>query len=188
MLIEDLGLSKKQLKNLIVQKAVDNLLYGTDYDENGTEYESASDLNRAIKKMIKERVDQTVKDLGDKHVLPNIANAIETLTLQKTNTWGEAKGKEVSFIEYLIERADHYMQEEVDYKGEPKGRDSYRFQARGTRIAHMIDKHLHYAIQKAMTEAMKNANDSIIGGIRKAIDIQLADIQKRISTDVKISR
>jgi hypothetical protein len=185
MKIEDLGLSKEQLTDLVVNQAVEGLLYRRTFDEMGDDVEVSTDLSRRIEKMIKERIDSKVEEIGDKHVAPVIGNAIESLVLQKTTSWGEKKGEPLSFIEYLVQRADHYMQEPVNSSGKTKNNDSYNWRANGTRIEFMIDKHLQYHISVAMEKALKDVNSSIAGGIEKAIKIQLEKVLKSVKLSVK---
>ena len=187
MNIEDLGLSADALRDLIVERAVDRVLCSKGWDEEGDETVIPSDLRRRIDKMVKERIDQKVDELGNTYVVPNITNAVEKLVIQRTNEWGESQGEPVSFIEYLIQRADHYMQEQVNYEGKTKGdSDRYSWKAKGTRVAYLIDKHLQYSIENAMKKALSEANSSIVGGLRKAIDTQLDDLHRRLKVDEKV--
>lgn len=188
MKIEDLGLSQERLRELIVNQAVDDLLSSKTWDEDGNEHDTSSHLARQIDSMVKERIDEKIAELGDKYVLPKVGEAIESIVLQETTQWGEKKGEPVSFIEYLLKRADHYMQEPVNHNGKTKKEDSYSWRSNTTttRIAYMIDKHLQYSISTAMEKAMKSANESIVGGLEKAIKIQLSQIHQKLKVNVKV--
>jgi hypothetical protein len=123
--------------------------------------------------------------LADTHVLPNIAAYIEKTTLKRTNEWGEKRGETFTFTEYLISRAEAYMLEKVNHSGEPKGRDSYGWHGEQTRLAHMIDAHLHLSIKRAMEQALAHVNSSISKGLEETVKMKLAEIQSQLTVTVK---
>ena len=181
-----LGLDPKEIEEKVVERIADRVLQGWGTDEDG-EYACDSQFKRKLDKMIQDRIETTIAALAEKHVLPNVSNYIETLTLQKTNTWGERTGKSVTFIEYLVERCDAYMREEVNYEGKPKGTDSYSWTGKSTRVAFLIDKHLHWTIEQGMKEAMAQANSSIAKGLEEAVKVAIGNIQTnlKVTTETK---
>ena len=52
----------------------------------------------------------------------------------------------------------------------------------------MIHKYLQYQLENFAKEALKTANDSIIGGIQEAVKIKLAEVQKNLKISAKIDR
>lgn len=183
--LESLGITKADLENRIVKKAVEDLLTGVDFDEDGDEWRTRSPIAKKIDALVKQRIDETITKLADTHILPNVASFVENLTLKATNRWGESTGTKLTFIEYLTQQADAYMREEVNYEGKPKGTDSYSWTGRTTRVAFMVDKHLHYSIEKAMQNALATANASIVGGLKGAVDKALAEVTQKLKVEVK---
>lgn len=184
-----LGISQDEIQERVINRMADQLLRGISFDEDGDEITTDSNLKRKLDAAIQERIDRAVTALADAHVLPLITNKIESLVLQQTNKWGEAQGEAVTFIEYLIRRADAYMVEPVNFDGKVRGDfDQYRqsdFRAHSSRVALMIDKHLYHAIETAMKQALATANSSIKDGLEKAVKISLEKIVTGLSVAVK---
>lgn len=182
-----LGLTTEELTNRVVGKCVEELLTGVSFDEEGDEWRSKSTLARKLDERIKQHIDAAVCTLAEKHVLPKVSEYIEGLTLQTTNQWGERRGQPVSFIEYMTQRADAYMREEVNFDGKSKAEtgDNYGFKVSGTRVASLIHKHLHYSIETAMKQALANANSSIALGLEGAVKAALENATAALKVSVK---
>ena len=177
---EQIGLDQDELQERVVQGLVDKILGERDDDF------PRSEVLIEMDQRIEDAVNTKVKTVADEFVLPRIEALIEGFCLQRTNEWGEAKGEEMTFTEYLIRRAENYLTEKVDYDGKPKGaRDSYSWKGHQTRISHMIDKHLHYEISRAMTAAVGEANKSIADGIEATCKIKLGEIASKLKVEVK---
>jgi hypothetical protein len=181
-----LGLDPKEIKEKVIERIADRVLQGYGCDEDG-EYVCDSAFKRKLDARIAAQVDAAINAMAEAHVLPNVASYIENLTLQKTNSWGEKAGGSKTFIEYLVERCDFYMREEVNYEGKPKGTDGFSWTGRTTRVAYMIDKHLHSSIEQAMKSALERANSSIAEGLKKAVEIAIDNIKTnlKVITDTK---
>ncbi len=110
---------------------------------------------------------------------------VENLTIQQTNQWGEKRGESMTFIEYLTQRADHWLREEVSYDGKAKSQSDYNWRKNGTRVEHMVNSHLQYAVSTAMKNAVDAANKTIIGGLEQAVKIKLGEIAVQLKTEVK---
>jgi hypothetical protein len=149
------------------------------------EKDYAHDFQSRIERAVKKRVDEVLDKAMSKHVLPKVTSMVEELTLTETNKWGEAKKEPVTFIEYLVQRADCYIREEVDYNGKIRSEDTYQWRAHSTRIAHMIHEHLAYHIKRAMEQAMGNATTSVKKGLEEACKIAIAGIQVKVNTEVQ---
>jgi len=184
--LEQLGLSQDDLAAKLVDRIAENLLTSLDYDEEGGEWRSKSPFAKKLDKMIKDRLDVIINDMAGKHVLPVVNELVENITLQETNKWGEKRGTPVSFKEYLVQRAEAWMTEQVNFEGKPKGTDSYSWSPHGTRVSHMIHKHLEYEIGTAMKGAMQNATTSIAKGLHDAVKIQINEVASRLRVDVKL--
>lgn len=173
-----LGLSKDELADKLVDRMAEQLLTELTWDEDGTEYREGSGLKQQLTKLVKTHIDGAVQRLADEHVLPRVSEMIENLTLQRTNEWGEKKGQPVTFVEYMIQRAEAYMREEVNFEGKSKTENGNygSWSKSGTRVSFMVNKHLHYSIETAMKQALADANKSIAGGINDAVKIGLQNV------------
>lgn len=183
--LEALGLTEEDLIEKVVDRLVENLQSRIGFDDDG-EFRSSSSFGNKLNQMVTDRLDQAVEDIGEKHLLPQVDAMIENLVLQKTNEWGEAKGEPVSFTEYLVKRANAYITEKVSYDGKSKSESgSYSWSGTQTRIAHMIDRHLHYSIETAMKEALSTANSSIVKGLEDTVKIKLTEVASKLKVQVK---
>jgi hypothetical protein len=189
--IEDLGISKEDLLARVIDKIASDAMaqHVLQTDEDGEEFEDRipTRMAQAVEERVVNKIDEAIDNIAAKHVLPNVAEYVETITLQQTNKWGERVGEPMTFIEYLVERAQAYLQEPVDYEGTPVDkRKAYRSSSvTQTRITHLVERHLHYSIEKAMKEAVKTANDAITGGIEQAVKIKLQEVSEGLKVTVK---
>lgn len=185
--LEALGITPAELIDRIVAKATEELLTNEAYDEDGDPAgRRATDIARRVEKNIQAHVDAKIQALADQHVLPNVSAYIEGLTLQETNRWGERTGQKLTFIEYLVQRADAYMREEVNYEGRSKAESSgCSWNKSGTRVAFMVNKHLHYSIETAMKQALTHANSTISKGLEEAVKIALANATAGLKVSVE---
>lgn len=178
--LEDLGVTKEKLLELVVEKLTDSVML----DDEGYE----SKLFEEFNKKVRQSIDQSIAALAEKSVLPNVAEYVEKITLQATNEWGEKKGEPKSFIEYLIWRAEVYLSEKVDHNGKGKNEGDYSWSGRQTRICYLVHHHLQYAIENAMKKALENANASIIGGINEAVRMKLDEVAAKFKVQVSTGR
>ena len=183
--LESLGLTKEEIIERVVARVAETLLTTAVGDEDDVSMTPTRFAKRLETKMLA-RVDAAVAEIAGKHVRPNVAAYIETLCLQATNQWGEKRGSPITFVEYLIAKADAFLREEVNYQGKVRGEDSYSWKSSGTRIAWMVHEHLQYSIQQAMTAALATANASIVGGLNEAIKIKLAEVAASLKVTTKI--
>lgn len=186
MKLEELGITRDELIERIVDRTADKAL-GFDPEDEDFGAISTESLESRIQDAVRERIDNTVKSIADEHILPNAQQYIENVTLQHTNSWGEKKGESVTFREYLVQRAHDYMTEQVDHDGYAKGEKNSMggWRPYGTRIEHMIERHLKYHIHSAMEDAMKQANSSIAEGLNEAVRVKIDEIRNKIKVDVK---
>lgn len=178
--LESLGFTKKQLQERVIETAVERLLTGVSYDEDGNTQSVDTKLYGKLQTLIKERIDETIRIFAEKNVLPKVTEYIETLILQKTNSWGEKEGKPFTFIEYLISRSENYMLEQVDSDGrsEAECRDGGKswYGSKTNRITFLVNKNLHDNIETAMKNALVIANNSIATGITETVKTKLNEI------------
>lgn len=184
--LESLGLSREDITERVVNQLANAFLYRKDIDVDGEETEVPSTIKQKLDKVIKDRIDAGIEQLADKYIIPNAESMIENITLQKTNEWGQAKKDEkpLTFIEYLIQRAEFYMDEPVDYFGKTKKQGDYNWRAGTTRISYLVDSYLQSRIETAMKEILKDANNILVGGIKKAVEMKLAEVQHSLKVNV----
>jgi hypothetical protein len=173
----DLGLSSSELRQQVIERAAEKLRETIDSGDYGH-----------LDRVIKEATDKAVTKYIEKTVVPLIQKQIETITFQATNEWGEKRGTKLSFREYLVQRAEAWLREQVNYEGKSKAQDSFGWHPYQTRVAHMIHQHLHYHIENAIKDMLKKANESIVGGIEETVKMKLAEIQTALSVKTEIKK
>lgn len=190
-ILNALGMTKEEMAARIVDQCADRLLssHGLDYDGEPTL--SKSKLAKQLDELIRKRVDESIVKIAGEHILPNVSAYIENLTLQQTNKWGERQGSSVTFIEYLTQRADAYMREDVNHDGksqEEMRNAGYSWSKSTTRVSYMVHQHLHYSIETAMKQAVAKANGAITGGLEKAIKDALKTVTDGLTVNVAVKR
>lgn len=184
--LENIGLSKEELQERVVAHIADLILSSESYDEDGDPVKQASQFKRQIVDLVKKRANEKIEAIAAEHILPNVSQFVENLCLQETNKWGEKTGKQMTFIEYLVQRAEVYMSEQVDYQGKAKGEgDSYNWKGAKTRITFLIHDHLEYSIKTAMKDALQVAMGSFAKGIHETARIKLNEIAAQMKVEVK---
>ncbi|HEX6036171.1 MAG TPA: hypothetical protein VFY83_17155, partial [Anaerolineales bacterium] len=171
--LESLGLTKEELANRVVQKIADDLLTEIVRDEYGETYPRASQFAETLKNAAQDCLNKKIEEIADAHLLPLAGDMIENVVLQETNKWGEKVGKPLTFKEYLVQRAENYMTEMVDWHGKNKKEGGYGWSGTQTRIAHMIHEHFHYSIKACVMDMLKNANSVLNDGIVETVKIKL---------------
>lgn len=176
--LKSLGFTQEELQERVVERIVESVMTDRVYSpDDDREYDRHSQFREDLKKRVKARIDEKIDELAQKFVLPNVAEYIENLTLQQTNQWGEKKGQSITFVEYLVQRAEAYMQEKVDFQGRSKEEaGSYSFSGTQTRITHLVHQHLHYNIEKAMKDALNIATGEIARGLHETCRLKLNEI------------
>lgn len=179
-ILEAIGLTAEELQERVIDRAAAMLakrVYTRESDE----------LHGAVQRVITE----VVGKVADEELKPWATGQIEAVVMQRTNEWGEAKGEAVTFRQYLVQRAEAYLLEKVDYDG--KSREESRFSgssftAKGTRIAWMVNQHLHHEIEGAMKSALTTTNNAIAAGIQETVRLKLAEISTALRVEVKGTR
>lgn len=175
--LEALGISRDELIEKIIQRCSDDILSSTAFDEDGNDVRMKSDVEKRLQALCKETIDRRVQEIAETHVLPMISQRIDSLVLQQTNKWGEKTGQRIPFIEYLIQRADTYLTETVNYEGKSKDEaGSYSFSGTQSRITHMVHKHLHYSIETAMKNAVSQVNAALSKGLQETVKLKIDEI------------
>lgn len=183
-----LGISPDELRAQIVDKAAEKLL--ADYAEaNGIvddeDIFSIFDkrMRSAIEGKMTEIVNRTARDV----VEPRLVAMIESMTFPETNRYGEAQKPPKTWREKLIEMAEGWLGETVNYDGKTQKQESFgHFRAHSTRVAFMVERHLQYAIDSAIKTALADVNSKIAGGIAGAVRISLQETLAGLRVETKI--
>lgn len=183
--LESLGLSKEEVADRIIDKLSNSLLYSYYLDEDGNETHSTpTKFQQEMQERVISKINSSIEEIAAKHVLPNVAGYVETLCLQETSKWGEAKGKPVTFLEYLAARAEAYMTELVDFDGKGKSENNgYSWSGKQTRLTHLVHKHLHHSIETAMKDALGIVAKKVVPALETTVKIQLT----QIANDLKMT-
>lgn len=176
-----LGFTQEELQNRVVEQIVGQLLSGRADEEDFADSEFADKLAKAATDMMEREINR----IADEHLVPRVAEMIESVCLQRTNEWGEKKKEEpLTFREYLVKRAEAWLMEPVDFQGKTVERTSYG-RADLTRVTYLVDKHLSYTIESAMKNAVEAANKSIVGGIAETVKLKLSEISRTLAVTVE---
>lgn len=173
--LEALGVSTEDLANRIVDQAVDTLLSSTVFNpdtEEETRYESR--FKREIEARVQKAVDQKIAALAEVHVLPRVGEMIEAADMRKTNRYGEPQSPSLTFKEYIANRAEVYMTEDVDYHGqskadlEAKNESTYNWRSCGPRLTVLMRNYIRDSMETHAKAAVNDVNKVIADNIAKA--------------------
>lgn len=184
-LIEAIGLTQEEIATRVIEKIAEQIMSETGCDEDGNESRFRSTVARKLTEKVTESIDATVSRIGAEILAPSVEEMVRSLVIQKTNEWGEKRGEPVSFVQYLTQRADEFLREEVNHDGKSKTEsgDGYNWRASTTRVTGMIDKYLKYEIEQFARQSLVAANAAIAEGIAAAVK---GTMQKLIN-GVKVS-
>ena len=184
--LEELGFTKEELEERVIDQICDRVMRSVGYDPDGeVEYTHDSRFGQQINKAVQKKIEGHIEAMAEKHLIPNVQEFIETLTIQKTNQWAEKIGKPQTFKEYLIARAQHYMEEPVDWQGKKPDRASQKDQ---TRLMYMIDRRLGRGIEEALKDAFRLVISSLDKSLRETVEDNMKAITKGITMSVKLPR
>ena len=184
--LEDLGVTKEQLLERVIKNMSHNILYGEDGMER--EFVDSEDVLEArILKKIEKKIDEKVNKVLVEVVGTSVEELVEKMKMQETTSWGEKKGEEFTFREYVAQKTSFYMMEQVTYDGRGKGEisNSYNFKPQGTRIANLIDSCLQRDIESGVSKALKDINEKVVSGLRETIKIKLGELTNSIKISTR---
>lgn len=185
--LESLGFTKEELQQRVVDQLCKEFTSTLSSDEDG-EYPIDSEFGNKLKAAVKCHIDDTIQNIAEVHIFPKVSEYIEKLTLQETNKWGERKGESLTFIEYMVQRAEAYMTEKVNYEGKSKGEGFGSWTGTQSRLSHLIHKYLHYNIENAMQTALQDANSHIVKGLEGTIKIKLKEISDSLKVGLNLKK
>lgn len=179
-MIEMLGLSQEELQTRVVERIADDLLYSKSTDEDGQDHAFTSKIVNELRKLIEKTVGERVEAYGKEHVEPAVIKFIEDMTIQPTNSYGEKKAPAMTFKEFMVKKAEEFVNEKVDFQGKAKGSSDYGWSGTQTRLASMMHHHLHYNIENAVKQAINSVNESVGQAIADTAKMKLDEIVKKL--------
>lgn len=167
----ELQIDQKALEQQIIDQAVaeitESVLNGHDFDAR---------LTDVMERKTREHCDAVVE--------PIIESGIKEFIIAHTNRHGEKTGEPTTFTEYLVGIAERYLMQTVDYEGKPTKKGDFAYKSNQTRLTHAIQKRLHYRVEDAMKDAVKQVHETIGPAIAKTVELQV----KQVVTDLTRKR
>jgi hypothetical protein len=188
-LLNIIGLSTEELQAKVVQSIADQVIHARFVDEDGEEVLRSSDFKNEVDKLVSNRINLAVANIAARELLPRVDTYIEELTLQETNKWGEKTGRKITLIEYLVERANNYMKEEVNSDGKSKSEcsDSYSWRSsKQPRVLWMIHRFFDIHIEAAMKNSLAMVTSALGQSLESVVKDKLKEVQEKIKLVVKM--
>lgn len=166
-----LGISPGELGDRIVDQCVEVLLRSKGFNletEEETSYESR--FKREIEARIQKAVDNKIAALAEEHLIPRVGELIEAANMRETTRFGEPKGPDLTFKEYLAYRADNYMSEPVDRHGKSRAEanNEYGWTAQGPRLTVLMQGYIQETLEKHAKAALTDVNKVIAANLATA--------------------
>ena len=188
---EMLGISQEEMQNRVVNAIAEKLMSKTimtQWDENEDQEKIVNTkFAKAVIDKINEHFKNKVDELFNEQIAGKIDNLLTNYIIKETNQLGESLGKERTVTEFIIERFNVFIKEQVDSKGNPKRKNDCYFKPQGTRLTVAVDTYFKDHLEKAMKTILKNTDKTLIEEVtesfRKIISTQL----KRTEINVKRS-
>lgn len=189
--LESLGINPETLGDRIVDQAVEVLLSTSGFDpdtEEETRYESR--FKKAIEARIQKAVDEKIATLAAVHLVPRVGELIEKADMRKTNRYGEPTSPPMTFKEYIAHRAETYMIEDVDYRGnskadlEAKSESTYNWKSSGPRLNVLMKLYIRDTMEKAAKAAVTDVNAVIAKNIEKVAREAIASAAASLKVSV----
>jgi hypothetical protein len=182
--LQELGFTREEIEQKVIEKIATDLMSEYVYEtDTGASYPENSRLARRFHEVIKKQVDRQMERLAEEYIVPNVKSLIEGVAIKNTNVYGEEKGETQTFVEYLTAMAQNYLSQTVDFQGKPVERNSYNSNAQ-TRLIHLVNQHLHHAIECAMKDAADIVKQQLGKSLEETAKIKLAEIASSIKIQV----
>lgn len=187
--LKSLGIAPEELGERIVDQAVDRLLNTLGFDpESNEEIQYVSKFQRQIQERLQKAVDEKIAAIAAEHLIPRVGELIEKANMTQTTKFGEPKGAPMTFMEYIAHRAEVYMSENVDHKGESKQEtnNEYGWRAEGPRLVVFMKMYIRDTMEKQAKEAVSDVNKVIAQNIQKAAMQAIAAAANSLKVEVKV--
>ncbi len=185
--LEDLGITKEEMQERIINKVCDDLLSSYQYDSSdNVEYHVDSEFFKSLNKQVKTTVEAHISKLYEEILVPHINKKIDDLKIKETNKWGEPIKKELTFVEYITERFEKYISEPVNISGETKTESSsdYWKATKDTKLSWMLNKKINTELELTLKKLVENSTTYINDNIITLVKSNLEEISKKIKVVV----
>lgn len=183
--LDDIGLTKEELQDRVIETICDRLLEESSIDEWESESRVPSGFRNRLESRIQEQVIARLDAMCAQHLNGSALGKIEEMVIQLTNSYGEKIGKPMTLIEFATKRCEDFMMESVDHTGKTKGQsDSYGWKATDSRLAWLIDRHLKLKIEEGVKAAMVDPVQSIGRALAETAKIKLKEIADKLRVEV----
>lgn len=186
----DLGLSQEELRELVIERAAKKIVEDTGGDSDISDVLEGR-IERRFQELIAAAIEPVTAQIASGVIEPKVQALVEGMTFQKHTSWGEPKEPPRSWRELLVERAENWLIEPVNYRGQTQDevrRSGSCFNKDTTRIAWMVDSHIKTHIETAMRAALLDANKKLAAGIMDAVRDGLNAAAAGIKVEVKTGR
>lgn len=183
--LESLGVSVEELTQRIVDQAVEQLLSYTGFDEDGEPSGTyATKFKKKIEEKIMEAVNSKIAAIAEEHLIPRVGEMIEQADMRQTNRYGEPVTPKLTFKEFIAQRAESYMSEDVDYHGKSKTESGdYSWRSSGPRLTVLMQSYIRQTLEDHAKGAVSDVNKVIAKNIEKAA----VDAIKQAADNLKVS-
>lgn len=185
--LEQLGISKDDLQQKVVDKIVSDLMNCSDYDEDGDICESRSKFAVELRGLIQNQIKSSVAATAAQCVLPQVHELVSAAVIRKTNRYGEQTGEPETFTSFLLKTAQTWLTECVDASGKRESDFNYRdqFKPIGTRIQIECRRHVSEVFSKELAEQFCRIQQQIRDGLQEAVAIKLQQLEASLAAPKK---
>jgi hypothetical protein len=139
--------------------------------------------------LIEAAIKTSVEKIGKEHIYPMADKLITEHIFQKTTTWGEKKGEPLTFVEYLVKRAEEYLSEDVNEKGlayrDSAGYNQRDWKSAGPRLVTLVDQTLTKKMRESMNAAAEKINVTLAERLAETAKKELQRIARMLEVEVK---
>ncbi|MFB3894307.1 MAG: hypothetical protein ACE15C_20065 [Phycisphaerae bacterium] len=157
-----IDINPEELKERIIEDAAAQIV--EQFDEGGLE-----DLQSRIRALMDKKIDESCLGV----VTSLIERGIQALEFQITDRFGKTKEGPETLAEYVVTRADAWLNAHVDYQGKEQSPNCYGYKDSQTRLTWLIDQHLQYRIGNAMKDAVQRVITSVAPALAETCKVQI---------------
>lgn len=180
------GLTQEDLQNRIVSQICDQLLSSMQSGEDGEEsYVGRSPLYTQLNAEIKKQIDVAVERAGKEFIEPRVNEMIKSTTIQLTNKYGEKQGSPKTFVEYVADLAEQYMNERVDADGKSITNSYGMGRTEQTRAMFLIDKYMGLTLKNAIEQFITDGNSKMAKAFQDLVNDRLKNLDVSVSVKTK---
>lgn len=181
--LADIGLNQDELKQQVIDRIVDQVLYTTRHDEFGDDYLCESKLKMDLEGILKQRVDERIEEVFGDSITELITKMLTSIVFTKTNEWGEKNGESWTLKEYLAKRCTDYLQDRVNPRTGKKAavHDRNTISRFDQLLEEKISDSLDYAAKNAVKQVVANLGDTVAGHVKR----QVVEAASQVKVELK---